>query len=43
MQEGMSADDVSAVFAERISPRLVDLKPVNCWIKTRRNITRRWR
>lgn len=26
MQEGMSADDVSAVFAERISPRLVDLK-----------------
>jgi Na+-transporting NADH:ubiquinone oxidoreductase subunit C len=26
MQEGMSADDVSAVFAERISARLVDLK-----------------
>jgi hypothetical protein len=25
------------VFAERISPRLVDLKPVNCWIKTRQN------
>jgi Na+-transporting NADH:ubiquinone oxidoreductase subunit C len=43
MQEGMSADDVSAVFAERISARLVDLKTANCWIKTRRNITRRWR
>ncbi len=26
MQEGMSADEVSAVFAERISARLVDLK-----------------
>lgn len=26
MQDGMSADDVSAVFAERISARLVDLK-----------------
>lgn len=39
MQEGMSADDVSAVFAERISARLVDLKRVNCWIKTRQNST----
>ena len=35
----MSADDVSAVFAERITARLVDLKRVNCWIKIRRNIT----
>ncbi len=26
MQEGMSADDISAVFAGRISARLVDLK-----------------
>ena len=27
MQEGMTKDDVAAVFAERITARLVDLKP----------------
>ncbi len=43
MQEGMSADDVSAVFSERISARLVDLKTGQLLDKDPANSTRRWR
>lgn len=43
MQEGMTKDDVAAVFAERITARLVDLKTGELMDKDPAKYNGRWR